>query len=115
MTLDQPIQRKESALSERDLKEYTTERETTIVWSPGDPVVHIYSSHAPHIAAFRKDDAYTEVQTWPAEPEKNIFEAASFEIRRDLWIPTRGRKRPRVMSDEQRAEVAARFKRARSV
>ena len=89
-------------------REFTTERETTINWSPGEAVVRIYTNVAHHIRAFRADDAYKETHTYPAE--EGIFEAAQFEIDRDLFNPVRARKRPRVMSDEQRAVLAERMK-----
>jgi hypothetical protein len=78
-----------------DLTEYATERETTVVYSPGDPVVRIWTNVAKHIRTFRNDPAYVETRTWPAEPSKALPEAVSFEIRRDLFEVARGRKRPR--------------------
>ena len=78
-----------------DLREFVTERETTVTYSPGESVVRLWTNVAKHLRAFRKDDAYTETRTWPAEPEKSLLEAASFEIRRDLYDPARGRRRLR--------------------
>jgi len=78
-----------------DLTEFITERETTVTYSPGEPVVRLYTNVAKHLRAFRNDAAYTETQTWPAEPSKALLEAATFEIRRDLFEVSRGRKRPR--------------------
>jgi hypothetical protein len=82
-------------MTETDLTEFVTERETTINYSPGEAVVRIWTNVAKHVRAFRKDLAYTETQAWPAEPSKGLLEAVSFEIRRDLYDPVRGRRRPR--------------------
>lgn len=89
-------------------REFTTERETTIVWSPGEPMVRIYTNVAHHLRAFRADEAYKETHTYPEE--NGIFEAAQFEIDRELFNPVRARKRPRVMTDEQRQELSDRMK-----
>lgn len=78
-----------------DLTEYTTERETTVTYSPGDPVVRIWTNVTKHIRAFRKDAAHVESRSWPADPSKGLPEAVSFEIRRDLFEIARGRRRPR--------------------
>ena len=78
-----------------DLTDFVTERETTISYSPGDPVVRIWTNVAKHVRAFRKDPAYTERRAWAADPSKEQLEAVSFEIRRDLYDPVRGRRRPR--------------------
>jgi hypothetical protein len=78
-----------------DLTEFVTERETTVTYSPGERVVRIYTNVAKHVRAFRKDPAYTETRTWPADSSNGLPEAATFEIRRDLYDPARGRRRPR--------------------
>lgn len=82
-------------MTNANLTEFVTERETTVIYSPGEPVVRLWTNVAKHLRAFRADRDYTETRTWPAEPEKGIFEAASFEIRRDLFEVARGRRRPR--------------------
>jgi len=89
-------------------REFTTERETTINWSPGEAVVRIYTNVSHHIRAFRKDDAYSETHTYPANGD--MLEAAQFEIERELFDPIRGRRRPRVMTDEARAVLSERMK-----
>jgi len=75
------------------LTEYATERETTVTYSPGDPVVRIWTSVAKHLRAFRADSGYSETRSWPADGLTP--EAAEFTIRRDLYEVARGRRRPR--------------------
>lgn len=80
-------------MDQKRLSEFTTERETTVTYSPGDPVVRIWTSVAKHLRAFRNDAAYTEVRSWPADGV--IPAAAEFTISRDLYEVARGRRRPR--------------------
>lgn len=85
------------------------ERETVVVANEGEEFVTIDTTVRKHITRLRKDARFTEV----ASGYYGTTEYASFRIRRDEWNPVSGAKRRVTMTDERRAELAERLKKAR--
>ena len=87
-----------------------SERETQVNYNDADDEVRIYTDVAKHIRRLRADARYTEIGSghW------GVTEWASFTCPAKGWTPTSGAKRTRVMTEEQRAEAAARLRGARA-
>ncbi len=88
------------------------ERETTITTSDADGSVRIWTAQRRHIGRLRRHPKFTEVATGTHDGS----EWAEFTIPAADWNPASGAKRERApMSEEQRAQAAARLAAARGV
>lgn len=86
------------------------ERETIIRLSDGDDLVRIWTARRRDITALRKKPDATETSTG----FHGTTEWAEFTIPRERWSTGRGIKGARRhLSDEQKAAVAERFRKAR--
>jgi len=89
---------------------HATERETTVTITDADDTVRIWTAQRRYIGRLRRHPAYAEIATGFHDGS----EWAEFTIPADRWNPATGAKRERApMTDEQRAEAAARLARAR--
>ena len=82
------------------------ERETTITGTDADDTLQIWSCRRRHITAMRRHPAFTETETGTIPG--TTTEYAKFTIADADWNPATGGRRRREMTDEQRAELAAR-------
>ncbi len=78
------------------------ERETSITFSDGDPLVRIWTAQRTVITALRKKPQAVEVECG----HEGTTEWAAFEIPADQWSVT-GFTRKLEISDERRAQLAA--------
>lgn len=85
------------------------EQETIIAMSRADKVVRIYSAIPKHIKALRANPTVTEVSVHTSEGHEEV----EFTVPVDRWSPTGGVKRSRTLTDEQRAAMADRLRKAR--
>lgn len=86
------------------------ERETTITTSDFDSTVRIWTAQRRYIGRLRRSSKFTEIRSGAHDGT----EWAEFEIDASQWNPVSGAKRDRApMTDEQRAEAAARLAAAR--
>ena len=86
------------------------ERETVVVANAGEEFVTIDTTVRRDITRLRKDARFTEV----ASGHYGTTEYASFRVPRADWNPVSGAKRRLTLTDERRAELAERLKKARS-
>jgi hypothetical protein len=86
------------------------ERETTINASDGDDLVRIWTAQRTVITRLRRHKSFTEVKSGV---DTDGFQWAEFTIPADRWNPATGAKRTLNLTEEQRAERAARLLRAR--
>lgn len=84
-----------------------SEQETTVTATRVDSVWRISSSNPAHIRRMDKEPLFTRVRTGD--------DYAEFEIAYSDWNPITGRKRVRVLTDEQRQAAAERLRKARTV
>jgi hypothetical protein len=86
-----------------------SERETIVNMNAGDPIVRIWTAQRHVIQRLRKDKRFTET----TDPSVCADDEASFTIPRSEWTPWGGAKHRRQLTDEQRAEMSARFAKTR--
>ena len=86
------------------------ERETTINMCDADDTVRIWTAQRKVITKLRKNTAFTEI----GSGVHGGTEWAAFTIPVDRWTPSAGVKRVLNLTEEQRAERAARFAEARA-
>lgn len=85
------------------------ERETSIVTSDGDTVVHIFTAQQKYIRKLRSTPGVTETQAGTSDG----CEFAHFTVPAANWNPVSGVKRTRAMSPEARAAAAERLRQSR--
>lgn len=85
------------------------EQETTVSVTRADEFVHIWTAIPAHINRLKKNTSFTLLRESTTKGE--IW--ASFSIPATNWNPASGAKRKRNLSEEQKAESAARLKKAR--
>lgn len=84
------------------------ERETTVVTSDDDELVHIWTAQKRHITRLRRHSGFTEVKSG----YYGTTEWAEFTTLSDQWSPA-GVKRSISLSSEQRMAAARRMSVAR--
>ena len=87
-----------------------SERETTVVTSDADDLVHIWTAQRRHITRLRKDPAFIEVDSGNFDGS----EWASFVISADIWSPA-GVRRSRRMTEEQKTRAREQLLRAKDM
>lgn len=81
------------------------ERETVVTVTDSSDVVNIWTCRRKDITRLRKHDSYTQIRSG----FHGSTEWAEFTIPADSWNPATGAKRKRVLTEEQRTELADRF------
>lgn len=84
------------------------ERETTVVTSDEDELVHVWSAQKRHISRMRKNSAFAEVKSG----FYGTTEWAEFTTPSERWTPT-GMIRQLNLSSQQRIDAARRMSAAR--
>jgi hypothetical protein len=82
-----------------------SEQETTVTVDRDERLVRVFTTIPAHIRRLSKDDRYTTVQVG----NDGIGDFGRFTTTSD-WNPISGTKRVRVLTSEQRQEIADRFK-----